>query len=89
MIFMRHSRTIKGYFYQNEEDAISAVEKCNDFYNIVPTADNTTTSWTSYKKTEYNSPSFYYITWDKSLTEILGEPEDLTVYLEKENNQTN
>jgi hypothetical protein len=86
---MRLSKIIKGYIYQSQEDAISAVEKCNDFYNIVPTADNTTTSWVSYNKTNYNSPSFYYITWDKSLTEILGEPEDLTIHLEEENNQTN
>jgi hypothetical protein len=80
---MRHFKTIKGYIYHTQEDAIFDVEKCNEFYNIVATENNTTTSWTNYKKTKYNNPLFYYITWDESLTKVLGEPEELIIYLEK------
>lgn len=86
---MRHSKTIKGYSYQNEQDAIAAVEKCNNFYllpleNNANNISNVTTSWTGYNKTIYNNPFFYYIAWDESLNVVLGEPEELIIYLEEE-----
>lgn len=70
-------RYIKGYQFSTESEAIKAVEKCNSFYGIPETPDSTTQNWCSYIYAELQG--FYYITFDESLLQILGEPQDIEI----------
>jgi len=65
---------VTGYKYTNEQDAINAREQCDTYYGIPVSPDDVTLNWIDYQTANLNTPIFYYITFDNSLTVILGQP---------------
>ena len=64
-------KSINGYKYTTEQEAINAVKACNSYYGIPKSATDVTQNWCSYN---YSEPdNFYYITFDESLQPVLGE----------------
>jgi hypothetical protein len=70
---------INGYKYTTEVEAIAAQSQCDAFYGIPKTPDDITQNWVDYQFAELNEPQFYYITFDESLIEVLGEPIEFEV----------
>ena len=66
--------TITGYKYTNEQDAINARKQCADFYGLPKTPEDETIYWVDYIEATENIPVFYYIIFDESIRNILGEP---------------
>lgn len=62
---------IKGYIYENESQAIIACEKCSVYYQIGKNSDDATKYWCDY---QYDEKSFWYIIFDESLINVLGQP---------------
>lgn len=73
---------ITGYKYTNENDAIQARQDCADFYGLPKTPEDETIYWVNYNEAELNTPIFWYISFDESIREILGEPTTFDVILE-------
>ena len=73
------TKTITGYQYITEEEADNARLLCNQHYGIPKSAEDETQNWVLPKSAELNSPVFWYITWDESLTQVLGQPTDFDV----------
>lgn len=71
--------TITGYKYTTEAEAQAAVQSCNTFYGIPKSPDDVTQKWCDYNTADLDSPVFYYITFDSSLTAVLGEPTEFDV----------
>ena len=69
----------KGYQYQNEQEAFIAQQACNGYYRIPVTPDDVTQNWVDYRFAELNTPQFWYIVFDESLTPILGTPIEFEV----------
>jgi hypothetical protein len=61
-----------GYQYNTEQEAINAREACDAYYGIPVTPDDVTQNWVDYQFAELNTPQFWYIVFDESLTPILG-----------------
>ena len=74
--------SINGYQYLTEDQAIEAVELCNDYYLPNIAGENTTTNWVEYQAAELNDPFFFYIPHHPSLNEVLGEPYNFEVKYE-------
>jgi hypothetical protein len=72
-------QSIKGYQYTTEQDAINAREACDAYYGIPVTPDDVTQNWVDYQFAELNTPPFWYIIFDESLTPILGQPIEFIV----------
>jgi hypothetical protein len=70
---------INGYFFQTETEAIASQTQCDTFYGIPKTPTDITQHWISYNFAELNEPQFWYITFDESLTPILGQPNEFEV----------
>jgi hypothetical protein len=70
---------INGYKYTTEQEAIDAREACDTYYGIPVAPDDVTQNWVEYQTADLNEPIFYYITFDESLTVVLGEPTDFEV----------
>jgi hypothetical protein len=70
---------IKGYKYITEQEAITARESVDFYYGIPIIADDVTQNWVDYQFAELNTPQFYYIVFDESLTPILGTPTQFEV----------
>lgn len=68
---------IKGYIFQNEQDAINAREKCDIFYGIPISSYDITQNWCEYLFAEFQG--FYYIIFEESLLPILGDPQDIEI----------
>lgn len=66
--------TITGYKYTNEQDAINARKQCADFYGLPKSPEDETIYWVDYIEATENTPVFYYIIFDESVRNILGEP---------------
>lgn len=66
--------TITGYKYTNEQDAINARKQCADFYGLPKSPEDETIYWVDYIEATENIPVFYYIIFDESIRNILGEP---------------
>jgi hypothetical protein len=66
----------KGYKYTNIEDAIIARKNCADYYGLPVSHDNTTIYWVNFDETE-GDDKFWYIRYDDSLLEVLGEPVNI------------
>jgi hypothetical protein len=60
-----------GYIFNTIEEAIDAQNLC-DTANGYPKNDSVTKNWVSYQFS--NLDNFYFITFDESIREILGEP---------------
>ena len=68
---------MQGYKYTTEQSAINAVKACNAYYGIPKSETDVTQNWCSYT---YSEPdAFWYITFDKSLEPILGEPTEFEI----------
>jgi hypothetical protein len=72
-------QSIKGYKYITEQEAITARESVDFYYGIPIIADDVTQNWVDYQLAELNTPQFWYIVFDKSLTPILGTPTEFEV----------
>lgn len=70
---------INGYKYTTESDAIAAREACDAYYGIPVSPEDVTQNWVNYQFAELNNPQFWYIVFDESLTQILGEPIEFEV----------
>jgi len=71
--------SINGYQYTTEQEAINARESCDAYYGIPVTPDDVTQNWVDYQFAELNTPQFWYIVFDESLTPILGIPSEFEV----------
>jgi hypothetical protein len=71
--------SIKGYQYNTEQEAINAREACDTYYGIPVSPDDVTQNWVDYQFAELNTPQFWYIVFDESLTPILGTPSEFEV----------
>jgi hypothetical protein len=70
---------INGYKYPSELKAINARESCDAYYGIPVTPDDITQNWVDYQFAELNTPQFWYIIFDESLSAILGTPTQFEV----------
>lgn len=73
---------IEGYKYTVEQDAIDARKQCADYYGLPVAPDDVTQYWVNYETANYNSPIFWYIIFDESIRELLGEPTIFDVIIE-------
>ena len=73
---------INGYKYTNEQEAIDARKQCADYYGLPVAPDDVTQYWVNYETANYNSPIFWYIIFDESIRELLGEPTIFDVIFE-------
>lgn len=71
--------SINGYQYATEQDAINAREACGTYYGIPVSPDDVTQNWVDYQFAELNTPQFWYIVFDESLTPVLGTPSEFEV----------
>ncbi len=76
---------INGYKYTNEQDAINARKACADYYGLPVTPEDVTQYWVDYEIADLDTPVFWYIIFDESIREILGEPTDFEVTTEQIN----
>jgi hypothetical protein len=65
---------VTGYKYTNEQDAINARKECADYYGLPKSPEDETIYWVNYQSATLDTPIFYYINFDDSLTVILGQP---------------
>ena len=72
-------RSIKGYQYPTEQEAINAREACDAYYGIPVAPDDVTQNWVDYQFAELNTPQFWYIVFYESLTPVLGTPTEFEV----------
>lgn len=70
---------INGYKYTIEQDAINARKQCADYYGLPVTPEDTTIYWVNYETANLDTPVFWYIIFDESIREILGEPTEFEV----------
>ena len=70
---------VTGYKYNTESEAITARKQCADFYGLPSSPDNVVKYWVNYQEADLNTPIFWYIVFDESIREILGDPETFDV----------
>ena len=70
---------MQGYIFTTEIEAINARELCDTYYGIPVAPDDITQNWVDYQFAELNTPQFWYIVFDESLTPILGTPIEFEV----------
>jgi hypothetical protein len=68
-----------GYKFTTEQAAINARESVDTYYGIPVSPDDVTQNWVTYQLAGLNTPQFWYITYDDSLEEVLGEPTEFEV----------
>jgi hypothetical protein len=74
---------IIGYKYTNEQEAIDAREQCDAYYGIPVSPDDVTQNWVDYQTANLDNPVFWYIQYDESIRDILGEPTEFEVTTEE------
>jgi hypothetical protein len=70
---------VTGYKYTNEQDAIDARELVDTYYGIPVSPDDVTQNWVDYQTANLDNPIFWYITFDESIEQILGQPTTFEV----------
>lgn len=70
---------IEGYKYTVEQDAIDARKLCADYYGLPINEEDVTKYWVDYETAYLDTPIFWYIIFDESIREILGEPINFEV----------
>ena len=70
---------MQGYIFETEIEAIAAQKACDTYYGIPVHPDDVTQHWCGYNFAELNTPQFWYIVFDESLTPILGTPTEFEV----------
>jgi hypothetical protein len=73
---------INGYKYPTEAEAITARSQCATHYGLPKTPEDTTLYWVDYQEAALDTPIFWYIIFDSSLTTILGTPSTFDVTIE-------
>ena len=68
-----------GYKYTTEKLAIAARTQCADYYGLPKTATSSTIYKVNYSVADLNTPKFWYIKFDESIREVLGEPIQIEV----------
>lgn len=74
---------VTGYKYTNEQDAIDARKQCADYYGLPVSPDDVTQYWVDYETASLDTPVFWYIVFDESIRDILGEPTEFEVTIEE------
>jgi len=77
---------INGYKYTNEQDAIDARKQCADYYGLPKSPEDVTKYWVNYETAELDNPIFWYIVFDESIEQILGQPTQFEVTTEENYN---
>jgi len=70
---------ITGYKYTTEQEAIDARKQCADYYGLPKSPNDVTKYWVDYEYAGLNNPEFWYITYDESILNILGNPITFSV----------
>jgi hypothetical protein len=76
---------VTGYKYTNEQDAINARKACADYYGLPVSPEDVTQYWVDYETADLDTPVFWYIVFDESIEQILGEPTEFEVTTEQIN----
>jgi hypothetical protein len=77
---------IEGYKYTVEQDAIDARKQCADYYGLPINQEDVTKYWVNYETAYLDTPIFWYIIFDESIKDILGEPIIFDVIFEVDEN---
>jgi hypothetical protein len=64
-----------GYQYFIEQEAIDARKECADYYGLPKAPEDETIYWVNYETAE----NFWYIIFDESIRDILGEPTEFEI----------
>ena len=75
---------IKGYKFNTQTEALEAIDKCNKYYGIPKSPDDTTKNWCYFETAELNNPVFYYIKTNESLISVLGYDTIFDVVIQEE-----
>jgi hypothetical protein len=70
---------IIGYKYNTEIEAQIARKQCADYYGLPKSPEDTTIYWVDYNEASLNDPIFWYIVYDESILDILGQPTEFEV----------
>jgi hypothetical protein len=70
---------IEGYKYNTELEAQVARKQCADYYGLPKSPEDTTIYWVDYNEATLDNPIFYYIIYDESILNILGQPIEFEV----------
>jgi hypothetical protein len=70
---------IEGYKYNTEIEAQFARKQCADYYGLPVSPEDTTIYWVDYNEASLNDPIFWYIVYDESILDILGNPTEFEV----------
>jgi len=68
---------ITGYKYTNEQDAQQSRQQAATYYGLPVSPDATTIYFVNYNYSELDN--FWYIIWCEGCTEVLGQPEEITI----------
>jgi hypothetical protein len=68
---------IKGYKFNTELDAQTAMVQCANFYGLPVSDDYITIYFVDYNYSALDG--FWYIIWVDGCTEVLGQPDDFPV----------
>lgn len=71
---------IIGYKYLTEQEAIEAVNNCNQYYNITKNEHDVTSSYCEYNK---DLNDVYFIVQHETLIPVLGEPYEFYVVFDE------
>jgi hypothetical protein len=74
---------VSGYQYFTEQEAIDARKQCADYYGLPKSPEDVTQYWVDYQVASLDTPIFWYIIFDESIRDILGEPEEFEVTTEE------
>jgi len=74
---------IRGYKYQTEQEAQTARKQCADYYGLPKSPEDVTQYWVDYQEASLDTPIFWYIIFDESIRDILGEPTEFEVTTEE------
>lgn len=73
---------VTGYKYTNEQEAIDARKQCADYYGLPKTPEDVTKYWVDYNEASLDTPVFWYIVFDESIENILGQPTKFEVIIQ-------
>jgi hypothetical protein len=68
-----------GYKYATEQEAIDARKQCADYYGLPKSPEDVTQFWVDYQEGD----GFWYIIFDESIRDILGEPIEFEINIEE------
>jgi hypothetical protein len=65
---------ITGYKYTTQVEAELARQKCANYYGLPVNSEDLTLYWVDYFEAFDNNPIFWYIEFDETLRDVLGNP---------------